>query len=245
MHSQQRGLLPEIEGVWLAALEDAAIEASDALLYALDGESGSSGEGARYLYRGMKIVADQEAEEIHLLLDEMNGDDCIGAYRVVVFTDRTIEGIAALLRHELEHGRQRDLFGQNLMELDGMAKSVISERVGGLCGGGFFYQVIPTEMDANAAAAQFVRGRFGADRMDELLRLGDKDGAAFRSLVGPPAIETLPERMIQFLATIPDLCQRYADRTPFEFPTLLDVLWRGAGAIWSRLVDDDALKLPR
>jgi hypothetical protein len=35
------------------------------------------------------------------------------------------------------------------------------------------HQVIPVEMDANAAAATFVRGHFGADRIDELLAAGD------------------------------------------------------------------------
>jgi hypothetical protein len=76
-------------------------------------------------------------------------------------------------------------------------------------------------------------------------RPATRTALAFRSLVGPPAIETLPERLIQFLATVRDLCKRYADRTNFSFPTLLDVHWRGSGAIWYRLVEDDALKLPR
>ena len=168
MHPRQRPLPPEITNVWLAALANAEIDPTEALLYTLDGQSGI-GYAARYLYRGMQIHADGEPVEIHPLLEEMNGDDCIGAYRVVVFTDRTIEGIAALIRHELEHARQRDAHGQNLMELYGMAEGVISERVGGLVGGGFLYQVIPVEMDANAAAAQFVRARFGEGQIDELL----------------------------------------------------------------------------
>jgi hypothetical protein len=244
MHPRQRQLPPEVEEVWLAALADAAIDADDALLYLLDGESGD-GYGARYLYRHMRIDADGEPEEIQPLLDDLNDEQSIDAYRVVVFTERTIEGIAALVRHELEHARQRDAHRQRLMELHAMAEEVIRERVGGLAGGGFLYQVIPVEMDANAAAAQFVRGRFGSERIDALLQAGDKDGSAFRSLVGPPPIETLPERMIQFLATVPDLCQLYAARTDFSFPTLLDVHWRGAGRIWRRLVEDDELKLRR
>jgi hypothetical protein len=38
--------------------------------------------------------------------------------------------------------------------------------------------------DANAAAAAFIRNRFGAERIEERLRARDKDGSAFRSLVG-------------------------------------------------------------
>ena len=51
--------------------------------------------------------------------------------------------------------------------------------------------------------------------------------------------------MIQFFATIPDLCERFAERREFPFRTLLDVHWRGAGAIYQRLLEDNDLKLPR
>lgn len=140
---------------------------------------------ARYLHRGLHIYPDGEAEEIRPLPDEMNSDECIGAYRVVVFMDCTLEGIAALIRHELEHGRQRDAHGRRLMELYNIAENVISERVRSLPGGGFLYQVIPVEMDANAAVSSFIREHFGQERIDELLHAGDKDGSEFRSLVGP------------------------------------------------------------
>jgi hypothetical protein len=94
------------------------------------------------------------------------------------------------------------------MELYGIAENVLSERVGGLTGGGFLYQTIPVEIDANAAAAIFVRGRYGTERIDELLNAGDSTSAALRSLVGPPPLDTLPNRMIRYFATIPDLCDR-------------------------------------
>jgi hypothetical protein len=86
----------------LAALDDAGIASSDALLYVLEGEKGSNGYAARYLYRHLEVQPEGEAEEIHPLLAEMNGDECIDAYRFVVFEDRTIQSLAALIRHELE-----------------------------------------------------------------------------------------------------------------------------------------------
>jgi len=55
----------------------------------------------------------------------------------------------------------------------------------------------------------------------------------------------LPERMVQFLATVPDLCELYGSRNRFAFPMLLDVHWRGAGTLWRHLTEDDELKLPR
>ncbi|HET8895294.1 MAG TPA: hypothetical protein VFM96_14475 [Gaiellaceae bacterium] len=159
---------------------------------------------------------------------------------------RTLEGVAALIRHELEHARQRDAHGQRLMELYNIAENVISERVGGLPGGGFLYQVIPVEMDANAAASSFIREHFSQERIDELLHAGDKDGSAFRSLVGPGPIEELPERMMHFFATIPDLCDRCAERNNLTFQELLDIHgWRGAGALYTRLLEDSELRLPR
>jgi hypothetical protein len=103
MHPRQSELPPEIQEVWLAALADAEIDPNDALLYLLEGTEGSNGYGAQYLYRGLRINAEGEAGEIHPLLDEMNDDTCIDAYRIVVFRERSIEGIAALIRHELEH----------------------------------------------------------------------------------------------------------------------------------------------
>jgi hypothetical protein len=245
VHPRQRPLPPEIEAVWLAALAHAEIDPDEALLYALKGQQSQSGYSARYLARHLELHAEADFPELEPLLEEMNDEECIDAYRIVVWTERTIEGIAAAIRHELEHSLQREAHGQRLLELHGVAEAVICERIGGLAGGGFLYQVIPDEMDANAAAAVFARSRFGPDRIDELLRAGDTDGAGFRSLVGPSPVETLPERMVLFLASVPDLCEKWAERQSFAFPTLLDVHWRGAGAIWRRLVDDEELKLPR
>ena len=139
VHPRQRELPPEIEEVWLEALADAELGGDQALVYVVDGEKGSTGYGARYLHPGLYIRPDGEADEIRPLLDEMNDDSCIDAYRVVVFTERTPEGIAALIRHELEHARQRDAHGQRLTGLYDIAENVISERVGGLDGGGFLY----------------------------------------------------------------------------------------------------------
>jgi hypothetical protein len=243
MHPRQRKLPPEIEELWLEALADADLNPDDALLYLLDGEKSSHGNAGRYLHRHLRIDPENEAPEIGPILDEANHDDCIDQHRIVVFTDRTIEGIAALIRHELEHARQYEAQGQPLSELGGVAEQVIRERVGDLVGGGFLYQVIPIEMDANAAAALFVRTHFGADRIDKLLAQNDKDGSGFRSLVGPPPIETLPERMIRFLATMPDLCESYAERADLSFAMLLNAHWPGAGDIYERLLEDEALKL--
>jgi hypothetical protein len=246
MHPRQHSLPPAIEALWLAALADAAIDPHEALLFVLDGDKDSNDFGGRHFHRHLQIYPEAEAIEIHPLLDELNDDECIDSHRIVVFTQRTIEGVGALIRHELEHARQQDVHGPRLMKLYGIAVDVISQRVHGLPGGAFLYQVIPLEMDANAAAATFVRGHFGTARIDELLRAGDGDGSAFRSLVSPPPIDGLPERMVRFFATMPDLCDRLAESNDTTFTELLDVqAWRGAGDVYKRLLGDETLNLPR
>jgi hypothetical protein len=191
MHPRQSPLPSAIEEIWLAALADVEINAEDALLYTLKGESGG-GYNARYLHRGLEIHPEGEPEQLHPLLEAMNDAACIDACRVAVFTDRSIEGTAALVRHELEHARQREVQGSRLMDLYRIAEDVIKERVGGLTGGALLYQAIPVEMDANAAAAVFVRDHFGATRIDALLQARDPDSAAFRSLVGHPRSRRSP-----------------------------------------------------
>jgi hypothetical protein len=174
----------------------------------------------------------------------MNADDCIDAYRVALHVERPVEGIAALLRHELEHAMQYDAdVGQRLHRLYVLAVEVICERVGGLPGGGFLYQLIPVELDANAAAATYVRGRFGEARISMLLAADHPDSAAFRSLVPPPARETLADRMLHFFATIPDLCELRADRERMSFAEILAREWPGADGVWRRFFGTGELSL--
>jgi len=105
--------------------------------------------------------------------------------------------------------------------------------------------VIPNELDANAAAAMFVRARYGRDRVLELLEAKDEDSALFRSHVGPAPIEGLPERLLAFFISQRELCEEYARTQNFRFDQLLDHHWRGAGAVWRRLVDEGGFALPR
>jgi hypothetical protein len=122
---------------------------------------------------------------------------------------------------------------------------VLAMRVGGLTGGGLLYNTIPNELDANAAAAMFVRARYGAARINELLDARHEDSALFRSLVGPGPVESLPERLFGFFIGHRDLCERFAAAAGFPFTQLLDLEWNGVGALWRDTVDADALALPR
>ncbi len=238
VHLRQTTLHPETRELWQAAMADVGIDPSQALLFTLPGESSSSGFSARHWSRNRYIDAAQEPADLVSAIEQMNQDDCVDAYRVAVWTERSEEGIAALLRREAEHPRQFEMHGRCLLDLYDLAEGVLQEYAGGLAGSALLYQAIPLEFDANAATAVFVRSRYGDDRIDELLRAGDKDSAAFRALVPPPSPDKLPERVVLFLASMPHLCSRFADRQGIRFPRILDLHWSGAGAVWQRLTDD-------
>ena len=243
MHPRQRPLPREVEPEWLAALADAEIDPDAALLCCFP-SSDCCGYNAHTWLRSIPIVPHDDLRDVTPALHDMNDDECIDAYRVALWTDRRIEGIAALLRHELEHGRQLDAHRQPLVDLYALSIDVLNERVAGLAGGGLLYQMIPMEFDANAAASVFVRARFGSERVNRLLTAKDVDSAAFRSLVPPPEVGTLPKRMVQFLATMPDLCDRLARRQGFEFRRRLNFACSGAGDLWHRMVVEDELTSP-
>lgn len=246
MHPHQRPLDAETEEVWVAAIEDASLNSNGCLLYVLDGEQSETGYSGWHFARGIHInEAEHFGADVIPLLPEMNSEACIDAVRIVVWRDRTIEGLAALIRHELEHAVQDQEHGQKVEGLYHLALQVLAQRVGGLPGSGLLYTVIPNELDANAAAAMFVRTRYGEDRVRELLEARDKDSATFRSLVGPAPLETLPERLLAFFITHRDLCESYAQRQNFPFRQLIDLEWHGAGAVWRRLVDGGEFTMPR
>lgn len=246
MHPQQRPLEPEIEAVWIAAVEDAGLNPAECLLYVLDGSKSETGYSGSHFTAGILIYENEHlGPTINGLLGEMNSEECIDAVRIVVWRDRTIEGLAGLIRHELEHALQNAVHGLKVEELYHLAMYVLAVRVGDLPGSGLLYTVIPNELDANAAAAMFVRARYGADRVHELLEARDEDSALFRSHVRPAPIEGLPVRLLAFFISQRELCEEYARRQGFRFDQLLDHHWRGAGAAWRQLVDEGGLSLPR
>ena len=242
MHARQRPLPSDIGEVWLAALEDAEIDSDNALLFPFRAVSATDGNCACYWRRGMSIDPEDVPVELNWAFVDLNQPDSIKSYRVAIGTDRSIQGIAALLRHELEHARQFDAHGAQLRHLYDAALDILNIRAAGLPGGGVFYQWIPMEFDANAAAAMFVRARFSDETINQLLLAEDPDRAAFLAIASPGPIETLPERMLFFLASMSNLCDRWSEQTGWDFPGRLDSSWRGARDAWTQLRE---LRLPR
>jgi len=137
VHPQQRRLEPEVEAIWLAAIEDAGLAPDACLLYVLDGPKSETGYSGTHFTAGILIYENEHlGATINGLLAEMNSEGCIDATRIIIWRDRTIEGLAGLIRHELEHALQNAAHGLKVEELYHLAMYVLAVRVGDLPGSG-------------------------------------------------------------------------------------------------------------
>jgi hypothetical protein len=182
-------------------------------LYVFPGEVSRSGESSKTWLRGSLIDDPTDCDAMGDRLREANGAHR-SLCRVAVWAERSIESLAALMRHELEHDRQLQRHGWSLQHLHDRAVEVLSEHAGGLPGSASLYQQIPMEADANAAAAMFVRRRYGAVRIDALVSAEHHDAAMYRPTEGPLPIPSLPSRMERFiLVDGEELAIAFATRT--------------------------------
>ncbi len=202
-----------IDEIWRAALADAGIQYACATLFRVPGESSSDGLGAKTWAPGSTIDDPNDMVVLGSQLEGANSDLGRASCRVAVWIDRSPEGIAALIRHELEHNLQFQVHGAVLQRLHDRALNVLVQHAGGLPGSGALYNAIPMEADANAAASRFVRKRYGDERIYSLIRAEDKDAAAFRSTAPPLPLHSLRQRMKAFIETEgPELARAFAER---------------------------------
>lgn len=227
MHSRQPPLAHELEAVWKAALDHARVAHDRAFLIPLAGDQSGDGCGGKCWEPVLGLEREDVPAGAWPWLDDLNRDDVRTGYRVALWTDRTIEGQAALLRHELEHGHQLAAGIGDLAGLHGLAEAILI----GVPDSGRLYQRVPMEADANAAGAQFARQHYGDKLIDRLVREGHPDSAAFRRAV-PGPIETLHDRMIDFFVDRADLCIHYAERVQLNFAGLLGIHSKDGRQAW-------------
>lgn len=72
----------------------------------------------------------------------------------------SVAKLAGKLRHELEHARQWDACGPAVFLLSERADWVLVRKIKGLPLWNVFTNLKPTEQDANAASAMFLRQRY-------------------------------------------------------------------------------------
>jgi hypothetical protein len=230
--------LKTMRAEWLAALEDAGFEVEQVRLYPFPGEESANGARAYYFTPGQEIFYDSEfPDEQGGQIEDANRHR--DRHRIAVWTDGRTEVLGAKLRHELEHARAVEIFGNQIFDLNRLVLEVLSVKLEGLKGGNLFYHANPLEVDANAAAARFAWGRYGDETArglaDPETEEGFKQGALFRSLTPPGPVETLPGRMLAFLFQFHDLCELLAQSRGEAFTDLLDEAWPGLANSWTEL----------
>lgn len=104
--------------------------------------------------------------------------------------------------------RQFEAHGSGLFSLHQLVSAALDVKVRGLTGGAVVYSSIPTEVDANAAAARFVAGRY-PDDANRLLNAKHEASNLLRSLTGPGPLSTLPGRMVAFAYECADLGEQW------------------------------------
>lgn len=188
----------EVVGAWRAAVDDAEISLGEVALIWRQGRRRPTGHEAAS-WRADSDIASEFDDDYEFIpaLEWANSDPIRGLPRVMVWADRTPEGLAGLLRHELEHTVQIAAHVE-LEDLHQRAFDEIRKRGGT----GRSYNAIPMEVDANRAAARFLRRRYGNDRLRQLIDAGDVDAACFRPTAEPDRLDTLTERMRVFILKV-------------------------------------------
>jgi hypothetical protein len=147
---------------------------------------------------------------------------------IVLRLSNDAAAVAGRLRHELEHVKQHRAYGAQGKALYDLVRCVLPED------SRLFFNLVPAEVDANAAAAAHIRERYPA----EVQRLSCSDDCQLTwSLSGPQSLTTLPVRMIAFAFTFCERCNALAnERGSSSFAELLDSAFAGAGDVWQSLL---------
>jgi hypothetical protein len=140
--------------------------------------------------------------------------------------------LAGLLRHEIRHAEQYDTLGQVFFDVYDLAELVCQWKVGGLPRGGVLYGLIPAEMDANAAAAKFLRER-RPEAIDAVLN-SDHNVLA-RSNTDPGPLTDLPTKMVAFLYLLREVADDPARSRGVTFDDRLRRVSERAARTWEAL----------
>ena len=194
---------------WEAAVLDADFSLDDVKLFRPSTEVAADGETVEaYVPPGFKIVSggpfgdgDQE------LLQEAN--PYTKRHRIFVWAAPEPLLTVARMRHELEHAKQSDCHGTAIQDLQGLLFMALAAKVVGIPGTSDLYDLLPSELDAHAAASRFVRDRHA----DEVVAVWPTEcPAILRSHTGPEPVETLPVRTVAYAAQFASVCEDWSLR---------------------------------
>jgi hypothetical protein len=181
-----------IERLWHAAREDAGYSATEARCYPFGGRPPGTCHWATYFQPGNAIY---RTSCYPLTPGQVTDSAQYGnAHRVTIFAGARAQEVEALLRHELEHARQRDAYG-DMFSIYEMILETLFNQFGGEAGVGVLYNLVPMEQDANAAAAALM---YDTESPIPPAVLDGEHGVLFRHPSGPPPMPSLGPRMLAF-----------------------------------------------
>lgn len=194
--STWRGLPEAFETAVDAALADAGFDQSQILIIPCPARS-SDGLLAK-CWPGGQRIHDGDYELTEADLATANSRNYRQFPKVAVHVGHSPELVAALLRHELEHVRQFQALNCAQALHDEAVKALQPLRA--IPNSGKFYQLIPMERDANAAARNFVRQHYGSQRIERAF----EQSPDYRNLLGPEdsspgSLSSLGRRMRRFI----------------------------------------------
>jgi hypothetical protein len=234
---------------WHAALHDAGVAENDFHLITCPGAAVTGHAKAAYFAKGDILCGDEEEGGIVVHPDklaEANDAANLSRHRVAVYEDVDGEDevgaayLAGVLRHEIEHGKQRDATPEAFGLSD--IVDVVCHNVA--AGDSVRYRDLvnasPIEADANAAASAHVCKRYPA--AVDALRAGF-DHYLADATTGPGDPTTLVERTVDYLWQFGDICN-----DPTNLPsdgTFADILDNrvpdgGAGKRWRGLQEAES-----
>lgn len=155
--------------LWSFALSDAALDHASARLYLFAGEPAGGDREAAWYRPGLLLYRTQEDPFTDDQLADANSDEHIDLHRVSVFASVRPLVLEGKTRHELQHAVQWNQGGSAGWDCRELVESGLYRAVGGIPGSGAAYNLIPSEIDANAAARRFLIARHGSEVVAELL----------------------------------------------------------------------------
>ena len=222
-----------VEEEWRAALEHAGLDPIGFQLFVLEGERPDNAPHAAYYNPGLAIVGTGTlSEEQEDRINEGIDNHRVSVWKAGVDDPVARALLAAKIRHELEHAVQWIECGDGIFKLADLGDHVLRKKLGDTPKGAAYYQLKPTENDANAAASMYVRDRY-PERVASLLAM-DEGLALVRSIVPSEPTDTLVVRSVAFLFLLKNETEAMLASPP-AVDSWLDSLCDGAGAVWNAL----------
>jgi hypothetical protein len=225
------------EEEWFAALRDAEVEDLGVEVYACEATVDVDLPTAALFAPGNVLVGRQSRVLSARQLDQFKAH--VDRHRILLDSSASPLALSAKLRHELEHVRQWQHGGDPLFHVyhasnDGTERYVGEDRRGS----GVLYNIVPLEVDANAAASRFIRSRIDASLADQLSN--SFDGILFRKQPPPEAVDTAGVRSVCFASLAAEEVEGWLEDHPLGARPLLDAV-AGDANLWDRLRHDERL----